>query len=121
MVVKLPEQILENVERDVKLYESYLKKVADTLLSQGVTKYPIFVLHRENSIDLGRPILLSEKQNSDWSVNASLLEEFVNKKIVRMPLVPDFKKIYKDPRKFMCLFVISGTDEAGFAFCPYTD
>ncbi|MGB0839579.1 MAG: hypothetical protein ACPGXL_05540 [Chitinophagales bacterium] len=118
--MNVPEQILESVEQDVRLYETTLKHLADAVLEQNISKYPIFVLHREQSgITLGRPVIDANQMNSQWSVNASVAEEFLKKKIIQPTKKEEFRKIYKNPRKYACLFVVSGEADAGFAFYPY--
>ncbi|MEZ4888476.1 MAG: hypothetical protein R3E32_27360 [Chitinophagales bacterium] len=115
----LPEQILESVQHDVEVYSDYLQKVALGVISKQISDYPIFVAHRETAINIGRPIVIAEQMQTDWSFNASLVEEFVNKSLIDAKKVATFKHVYKDPSKFACLFILSGEDDASFAFCPY--
>lgn len=115
----VPEQLLESVQRDVRIYEDYLKKVADAVLDEHISEYPIFVVHREEHINLGRPIIFADQMEMDWSVNASLIEEFVKKRIINPIKVAEFKRVYKNPRQYVCLFVVIGDGEANFAFYPY--
>jgi hypothetical protein len=46
------------------------------------------------------------------------LEEFVNKNIINEAMVDNFKEVYKDPEKHMCLFVID-KDAVNFMFKSY--
>ncbi len=119
-MLSIPEEILESILRDVPLYENYLKKVGTAVLAEGISKHPIFVAHRETEIALGRPIVISEMMQSQWSINASVLEEFINKKLINNVKLAHFKSVYKDPKTHACLFVVSGS-EGGFAFYPYRD
>jgi len=59
-IYSVPEQILESVQRDVRLYENYLKKVATRVIAEEISKYPIFIVHKEARLDLGRPIIVAE-------------------------------------------------------------
>ena len=117
-MVSLPEEIIENLQNEVPLYENYIKKVAFAVLEQGISKFPIFIAHREAKIGLGRPIVVAELMQSQWSINASLLEEFVKKGLIEDLRLQHFKSIYKEPKEYACFFVISGKD-AGFAFYKY--
>ncbi|MFK7906634.1 MAG: hypothetical protein AB8B69_16000 [Chitinophagales bacterium] len=115
----LPEQILENVQHDVDIYSDYLQKIAKGVIDNKISEYPIFVAHREPSMNIGRPIIIAEQMQTDWSFNASLIEEFVKKSLIEQKKVATFKHIYKDATKYACLFIISGDSDAGFVFCPY--
>lgn len=117
--MQLPEQIIESVQRDVLLYESFLRRVALSVLERGISQFPIFVAHREPDLSIGKLIVDLEQSNTEWSINASLLEEFTAKKIVESHRIVNFKQIYKDPKAFACIFIISGNNDAGFAFYPY--
>ncbi len=115
----LPEQILESVQHDVDVYSDYLRKVALGIISQKISDYPIFVAHREPFINIGRPIIVAERMQTDWSFNASFLEEFISKSLIEARKVAQFKKIYKGPAKHVCLFIVSGEEDASFVFCPH--
>ncbi len=119
-IYSVPEQILESVQRDIRLYENYLKKVATRVIAEEISKYPIFIVHKELRLELGRPIIVAEAMQTDWSINASLIEEFIKKNMLHPDKVKEFKQIYKDPERFICLFIISGNrGDATFAFYPY--
>lgn len=115
----LPEQILESVQHDVEVYSDYLQKVAKGVISSQISDFPIFVAHKEPAINIGRPIIVAEQMQTDWSFNASLVEEFVKKSLIETKKMASFKHVYKDPEEFACLFIISGDNDASFAFCPY--
>ena len=115
----LPDQILESVQHDVDVYSDYLRKIAMGVISKKISDYPIFVAHREPFVNIGRPIIVAEQMQTDWSFNASLLEEFMKKSLIDARRTANFKNIYKDPEKHVCLFIVSGESEANFVFCPY--
>jgi len=56
--------------------------------------------------------------NSDWSINASTLEEFMERNIIKKELKQRFIDTYKKPEDFMCVFVIV-PEGANFVFFPY--
>lgn len=118
--MQLPEQIIESVQRDVQIYEQYLRKIAVEVIERGISQFPIFVAHREPHLTIGKPIVETEQMNCEWNINASLLEEFTAKKLIQSHLIVSFKQIYKDPTHFACLFIVSGNNDAGFAFYPYS-
>ena len=93
--------------------EKALRKASNTILNEGVSKYPIFVVHQE-PVSMGILLLDEDK----WSFSASTLEEFVAKNLIESSKVEEFKKIYKPPGQFLCLFVVEGK-RANFVFAPF--
>ena len=109
------EQDLKTLEEELKSYKPLLGKVADTIMEQDVSSYPLFVLHHAG-IEVGIP-LDTQNIEGEWSVNASSLEEFVAKQLVLADKVDEFKSVYKDPTAFLCLFVVDKSG-ATFVFIP---
>jgi hypothetical protein len=109
--------ILKSLEKDIRFYNDSIKEVAFEILDNRVSEYPIFVAH-QNIIELGEMILNSEDFDKDWSINASILDEFIEKGLVLKDKVSEFKRVYKDPKKNICIFLV--TEElANFIFIPY--
>ncbi|RMD71648.1 MAG: hypothetical protein D6818_07560 [Bacteroidetes bacterium] len=107
---------LEALKKELESYLPALGQAADTIREQGVSKYPILVLHKLE-VDIGIPIIDRHRVQGDWSVNASTLEEFVTKRLVQPEQVDHFRKVYKNPDEFVCLFVLSDLG-ANFVFLP---
>lgn len=91
-------------------------QASDTIINERVSKYPIFAAHRQG-VELGIPLVRHEETGHDWSVNASTLEEFATKGLIAMEKVKDFKKVYKPPADYVCLFVLEKLG-ATFVFLP---
>lgn len=119
MKIRLPEQIVESVQRDVLLYENYLRRIAYEVLHKEISKYPIFIAHREGNLSLGKLVIDRDKEMTEWAINASLLEEFVAKGLIARQRMPDFREVYKNPLEYACIFIVSGDSDAGFAFYKY--
>ncbi|MFK7937284.1 MAG: hypothetical protein AB8G22_27470 [Saprospiraceae bacterium] len=94
------------LEEELKPYREILGKAADTVVTQDVSNYPIFVVHQQ-VMDMGIPIIEQDGRKKKWSVNVSSLEEFVTKQIIQPERVDNFKEAYKDPEVSLCLFVLS--------------
>ena len=112
-----PSPILESLRKDLKIYKDSIKEVAAEILSSGVSKYPIFVAH-QHEVRLGEIILDKDDLGTDWTINASTLEEFVEKNVIQKNKKELFKKNYKDPKKQICLFVIV-KEGANYVYIPY--
>ena len=92
------------IENEMKKYKPLLSKAADLIIEKEGTHYPIFVVHKQE-IALGVPLIDRIKMNVNWSVNASSLEEFVNKDLVFENKKEAFINAYKDPKTHICLFI----------------
>ena len=76
-----PAEKLMIIENELKKFRSVLGKASDTVLDKDVSKYPIFVAHKQE-IALGIPLIDRAKSNTNWSINVSSLEEFVTKQLI---------------------------------------
>lgn len=107
---------LKVLENELKPYVPALGKASETILTQNVSEYPIFIAHQQQ-MDIGIPIMEKDTIKGDWSINASTLEEFTTKGLIQVNKIDDFKSVYKNPEEFLCLFVISEIG-ATFVFLP---
>jgi len=104
------------IENEMKRYAKLLSAATDKILNSKATAYPIFVVAKQ-PIALGMNLVDREKVSSNWSINVSSLEEFISNKLVFKEKELEFKKTYKDPKAFVCLFVLSDLG-AQFLFIP---
>src|ERR1700753_2999867 len=96
---------LLSLERDLKFFNDSIREVATEIMVEGLSSYPIFVAH-QHVVDLGEVILDRNELNTNWSIHASTLEEFMERGVIRKELRQRFVDNYKDPGKFICVFVI---------------
>jgi len=112
-------ELLKSLEQNLKIYKESIREVAEEILAGGVSKYPIFIAGRED-VNLGKLIIDKEELALDWSIHASTLEEFIRRKVVREDKLDQFKKAWKDPRVYLCVFaILDGT--GGFIYIPYDE
>jgi len=111
------ESPLLSLEIDLKLFNESIREVAVEIMVEGLSMYPIFVAH-QHEVAIGEVILDKDDINSDWSINASTLEEFMERGIIKKELKQRFIDTYKKPENFMCVFVIV-PEGANFVFFPY--
>ena len=111
------EKILLKVQNDLKQLAPYIKKASESIINEGVSDYPVFVLHQAG-VNIGLPLVEKTHIHSHWSVNASTLEEFMAKSVISPEKIESFRKIFKEPEEFMCLFVLDD-NIANFVFHPY--
>ena len=93
------------LEADLKKYRPMFKNATDAIIEQDVSNYPIFVAHQDNPI-FGIALLNQNESNTNWSFSASTLEELAAKQVIEMSKIEDFKEIYKNPKRFICVFIL---------------
>jgi len=108
---------LQSLETDLRLYSESLREIAVEIMVEGLSSYPIFVAH-QHEVALGEMILNKDDLNTEWNIQASTLEEFMEKGIIKKELQPRFIDTYKNPHEFMCVFVVV-PEGANFVFFPY--
>lgn len=111
------ESPLKSLEADLKVYSESIKEVAIEIMAEGISLYPIFVAH-QHEVKLGEMILDKDELNMSWTIQASTIEEFVERGIIHPEKKDKFIKQFKEPGDFMCLFVIV-PEGANFIFFPY--
>jgi hypothetical protein len=100
-------------------------KVSDTLkeASYQIRKagfdHPIFPLCKREQ-PIGQVLLQPHTNGTAWYYYASFLNEFVQRGLVTKDGLEDFKKAYKDPDEFCCLFVVD-PQFTNFVFIPYPE
>jgi len=108
---------LVSLEKDLALYAESVKEIALEIIAEGISKYPVFVAH-QHTVSIGEMILNREELNTNWTMQASTVEEFVEKGIIKPERKEEFLKHYKRPEDFMCVFVIV-PEGANFIYYPY--
>ena len=116
-VQKPKESPLKSLEVDLKFHAESIKEVAIEIMVEGLSAYPIFIAH-QHEVNVGEMILDKEELNTNWTIQASTLEEFIEKGIVKPEKKENFIKNYKNAHEFMCLFVIV-PEGANFVFYPH--
>lgn len=108
---------LVSLEKDLDLYAASIREIAIEIMVEGLSASPIFVAH-QHTVSIGEKILDREELNTEWTIQASTYEEFVEKGIIAAEKKALFLKNYKKPEDFMCVFVIV-PEGANFIFYPY--
>jgi hypothetical protein len=108
---------LLSLQRDLKGFSESIREVAVEIMVEGLSKYPIFIAH-QHEIKLGEVILDRMELNTEWSIHASTLEEFLERGVIKPELEKRFVDSYKNPKDFMCVFVVV-PEGANFVFVPY--
>lgn len=108
---------LVSLEKDLTFYADSIKEVAVEIMVEGISINPIFIAH-QHKVSIGEIILNKEDLKTDWTIQASTLEEFIQKGIIHPDKKEQFIKTYKKPENYMCVFVIV-PQGANFIYFPY--
>jgi hypothetical protein len=111
------ESPLVSLEKDLKFFNESIREVAVEIMVEGLSNYPIFIAH-QHELNLGEVILDRHDLNTEWSIHASTMEEFLEKGIIKEILKERFVNSYKNPHDFMCVFVVV-PEGANFIYYPY--
>lgn len=108
---------LQQLRVELILMKESIKETSKDIIKENYSAYPIFIAHQED-IDLGEVILDKDDLATHWSISASTIEEFVERGLIQEDKQQLFKDSYKNPKEFICLFVIHKAD-ARFVYIPY--
>lgn len=111
-------KLLDVLHADLAFYSGMIKEVSKDMVKEGFTNYPVFVAH-QHEVKLGEPILLKDDYARDFNINATTLEELIEKKLVLNERIDEFKTNFKSPDKFMCVLLVTVAG-AHFIFAPFT-
>ena len=106
----------QQLEKELEPYKNMMGQTADAVLDAEVSSYPIFVVHQQQ-LDLGVLLIDHQSSKSNWSIQSSTLEVLAAKKVIEMEKIDHFRQVFKDPRQFLCLFVL-GEMGPSFVFLP---
>lgn len=108
---------LKSLKNDLDFYKESIQEVAAEMMAEGYTLFPIFVAH-QHSMTIGEIVLDKDELDTQWSVHASSLEEFIEKGLIQADKRAFFEKSFKNANEYMCLFVVV-PEGANFVFYPY--
>ncbi len=111
------ELIIESLTSDVAQVAPTLKQIAETVIEESISEYPVFIASQE-LVNIGKPIFTQEEFPLNWFFRVSILEDFMKREIVLGDKLQQFKKTYGDPMERACIFVVT-PDVAQFVFVPY--
>ena len=117
MMEKEWETQLEHLRGELILMKDSIRETATDIIAEGYSKYPIFIAHKE-PVNVGEVILDKADMATLWSISASTLEEFNEKNLIPEEKKSFFIEQFKDPKKYICLFVIHA-GSARFVYVPY--
>ena len=104
------------IKEQLELFSSIVKEAGNKIKDEGISNYPIFVAHQDEA-NIGIPLIKKNDSGGIWSINASTLEEFYTKKLIKEDKLEDFKNLYRNHKYDICYFVLSELG-AQYLFIP---
>jgi len=117
---ELDGKYLGTISQDFVIVSDTLKEASYLIRKRGFSEYPIFPIGKDADIPIGQLLIDKHDVATVWYYNASFLDEFVQAKLIDSDKEDTFKKSFKDPDEFCCLFVIDGAFTR-FVFIPYPE
>lgn len=105
------------LEKEISGFTSELMEITNDMIQGGYTEYPIYIAHTGN-VELGEPIFDAAEYQVPFSINVSMLEDFIEAGIIPEEKTGVFKIAYGDPKQFLCIFLVYG-EHARFIFYPF--
>lgn len=116
---ELSGKYLGSISQDFVVVADTLKEASYQIRKRGFSDYPIFPISKID-LPIGQLLIAKTDLATNWNYNASYLDEFVQREIVSKEGIEIFKRNYKDPDEFCCLFVVD--DEfTNFLYIPYPE
>ncbi|MEO1385410.1 MAG: hypothetical protein AAFV78_19500, partial [Bacteroidota bacterium] len=74
--------ILESVQNDIALIGKDLKVIAQKVIEEGISEYPVFIA-AQDFVDIGKQIFDRDSVQLNWFFYVSILEDFTRREIVK--------------------------------------
>src|SRR5690606_1530189 len=76
------ESPLLSLKKDLDFYKETIREVALDIVGEGLSSYPIFIAH-QHQVSIGEIIIDKEEFGKEWTIQASTLEEFIERGIIQ--------------------------------------
>lgn len=116
---ELDGKYLGTITKDFVIVSETLKEASYQVRTRRFSEFPIFPVSKDD-IPIGQLLIAKKELATAWNYRITYLDEFVQLDIVGEDKTEDFKKIYKDPDEFCCLFIVDG-NFTKFVFIPYPE
>lgn len=113
---ELSGKYLGTITKDFVQISEVLKEASYQVRSRKFSEFPIFPISKEEQ-PIGQLFMGKAEKGLDWNYYITYLDEFVQRKLIAEDLLEDFKKAYKNPDEFCCLFVMD-KEFTSFVYIP---
>ena len=110
-------KIIDTLKSDLIIYDEMIKEVSAEMIAEEYTKFPVFIA-TEHDVKIGELIIDKNDMAGTFNMYATTMEEMLDKNLILENKKNDFVKAYKDPKKFMCIMLLT-EKIASFIFSKY--
>ncbi len=76
-------EVIKILQNDFVICRNYLRKVSETMIAEEISNFPVFAaIPEDTDIDIGIPVLRKEELGTNFTFNASHLEDLANRNII---------------------------------------
>jgi len=116
---ELDGKYLGTISKEFVKVADNIKEASYQIRTRGFSEFPIFPVCKQEQ-PVGQLLYEKGTFGIEWNFYASMLQEFIERKLISEEKEDSFRKAYKNPDEFCCLFVV---DEGftNFLFIPYPE
>lgn len=114
---ELSGKYLGTISRDFVKVADNIKEASYQIRKRGFSDFPVFPVCKVEQ-PIGQILIDQKITGTEWNYFVTYIDEFVQRGLIEK--VEDFKKAYKDPDEFCCLFVVD-QEFTNFVFIPYPE
>lgn len=107
------------ISADFVKIADHIKEASYQIRERKISQFPIFPVSKEK-IAIGSLLYGQFELGNEWNYYASMLEEFVQRRLVDAEMLEEFEAAYKNADEFCCLFVVD-EDFVNFLYIPYPE
>ncbi|WP_025763900.1 hypothetical protein [Dyadobacter tibetensis] len=112
-------KIMGLISEDFVKVSDTLKEASYQIRKRGFSDNPVFVVSMQE-VELGALLIGSGEMANRYTYKASMMQEFVDRKLIGEESILLFKENYKDADEYCCLFAMIG-EFSGFVYVPYPE
>ena len=116
---ELDGKYLGTISKDFVIIAETLREASYQVRKHGYSDFPIFPISKKE-VPIGQMLIDKTELAIEWNYHITYIDEFIALELIEKEKSESFKKVYKDPDEFCCLFVIDG-DFTRFIFIPYPE
>lgn len=110
-------KFLGEITQDFIKISDHIKEASYHIRKNGFSDYPIFPVSK-SELPIGQILYGKSEMNLIWNYYASYLDEFLQRKLIDKERIAVFKRSYKDPDEYCCLFLVDKR-MTSFIYIPY--
>jgi len=110
-------EIIGTLKDDLRIYDEMIREVSVDMIAEEFTEYPVFIA-TQHEVKIGELIIDKNDMAGTFNLYATTIDEMIVMKLILESKKNDFIKAYKDPKKFMCVMLVT-EKFASFVFLPY--